>query len=158
MGFHFETQRPPAVKIDDAGVIHKYREAPRFIQFFRYPEDGAIHDVINGFAVVGDFGFKGLVHAVLGPGLGQRFQLDVGGIPAQFFVVIPDRRPLGVGKSVIQPQFFHRGFFVAHQVDCLEHEFVLRIGAENRFAGGNNAMDNGVHQQFATDIVQLFFS
>ena len=70
--------------------------------------------------------------AVLRPGLCQCFQFDIGGVSAQFYKIISNRIPFDIRKSITQPYFFHRGFFVPHQINLFQDKVILRIGAENR--------------------------
>ncbi len=62
----------------------------------------------RGVAGVVDGGFEGLVDAVLGPGLGEGFEFDVGGVSAQGLVVVLDGLHL---VEVEEEVSFAREFF-----------------------------------------------
>jgi hypothetical protein len=51
------------------------------------PVDGVVFEIVGS---VGDGGFEGLVDAVLGPGLGEGFELDGGGLAVERFVLVAD--------------------------------------------------------------------
>ncbi len=81
------------IEADDAGVILEDADAPVVgaepaADFLGRPEDGFLEQVVDPpcFGVrPGEINraFQGLMRAVLRPGLGEGFQLDVGGLAAQ---------------------------------------------------------------------------
>ena len=77
------------VEADDPGIVLEDRDAPGLVEFVRHPGDGGLQQIVDGlFAVVLDDSPEGLVHAVLGPRLGQGLEFDVRRLAAQRLVVL----------------------------------------------------------------------
>ena len=108
VGLDLEDQAPLVVEANDPGVVLEDRQAP--VAGSHLGADGlgggadvGIKQAVDGGGLaadrvfVGDVAAKDLVLAVLGPGLGQHLELDVGdpGRPAQG---LPRGRDLGPGK------------------------------------------------------------
>src|SRR6202043_3962692 len=69
---------------DDTGVVLEDADAPIVLalaepppDFLGGPEDRLLEEVVDAAAIEVDQTFERFVRAVLGPGLGQRLQLDV---------------------------------------------------------------------------------
>ncbi len=92
VGFDLEGQVVGIVEGDDARIVHKGGVEPGRCNGFRGRANVSAQETVDGLLGLDlprpvqpgevDAGAEGLVDAVLGPGLGQGFQLHIGGIPA----------------------------------------------------------------------------
>src|SRR5436309_2837940 len=93
------------IPAEDERVAEVAFGSPRLADLLRRAKDCLAQEVVESFAAphlapftqlgVVDPGAQGFVRAVFGPGLSQRLQLGIGGVAAQFTVVLLDGLHLG---------------------------------------------------------------
>ena len=90
--------------------------------------------------------------AVLGPGLRQRFQFDIGGVPALPFIIADDSLKFVTGKPETSGK---SGLIRAQDIDRLQFKVIFRIFREADVFSLNNVLDDGIHQQPAANSFHL---
>ena len=108
VGFHLKRQIELLVEGDDARVVHKRGAHPGFVDLLRGGADVGVEQAVDmlGFTIragVLNLRLECLVDAVFAPGLGDHFQLHIGGI-ALFGAVI-GLDGLHFGQIQRQPPF-----------------------------------------------------
>ena len=103
VGLDLDAHALGVVVLDDAAVVLEHRQAPRRGDVIGRLGDGLFEQVVDDRHTVGrgvfDQALQGLVDAVLGPGLGERFEFDVGGVALQGAEMRLDRLHLVQGQA-----------------------------------------------------------
>src|SRR5216684_2582043 len=89
MSFDLETDVVSIVKLHDAGIVGKYADAPiirtQATPYFRGGcKNGCLEQIVDSPTVHVDKTFERFVRAMLGPGLSDGLQFDIGRISSQF--------------------------------------------------------------------------
>ncbi|MBA7566270.1 hypothetical protein ES708_07959 [subsurface metagenome] len=152
MRLDLETEGVAPVEINHPRVILKGGKAPGLIQFPGYLHDGALEQVIDDLVPQLYPGVESLVLAMLRPGLRQRLQFDIGGIPPQFREVALNLPHLvQVQLQLFPPQPGQAPVVKGEQLNLFTGEFVVGGRQRRLFAVGDHVLNDAVDQQLAGD-------
>ena len=141
---HLEADVILVVELHDAGVVREDADAPIVVaefgaNFLRRGEHGFLEQVFEGefalFVAVPHPAPQRLVRAMFTPGLGDRFELGVGGLAVLLAEMPADRLHLGQTQVKLPLAAETGQFVVIHSADRNGHQPIRVIGTDRQVRG-----------------------